>query len=238
MISTGGKRMVQVLLVEDDAMIAKIILYYLEKEKHYLVTWAKTAGEAMAFARDNYDVILLDIRLPDVNGIDLCDRLREWHNCPIIFISCLDDSDTIVRALEMGGDDYLTKPFDNKVLVARIEANLRRAHMDLQNSPQNSLSCDGFTLDARTHTLYKQDQQYSLSMMEYRVLRFFLQHPNRFYNSDELYKSVWGNDSFGDVRTVLVHIHNLRKKIEDDYSAPKYLKNVWGKGYIFNPKGK
>jgi DNA-binding response OmpR family regulator len=74
--------------------------------------------------------------------------------------------------------------------------------------------------------------------MEYRVLRFFLQHPNRFYNSDELYKSVWGNDSFGDVRTVLVHIHNLRKKIEDDYSAPKYLKNVWGKGYIFNPKGK
>ena len=233
-----GVEMTQVLLVEDDAMIAKIIQYYFQQGEHYQLTWAKTAGEALAFARDNFDVILLDIRLPDVNGIDLCGRLREWHNCPIIFISCLDDSDTIVRALEMGGDDYLTKPFDNKVLVARIEANLRRAHMDLQDSPQNALTCDGFTLDARTHTLYKQDQQHRLSMIEYRLLLFFFQHPDRYYTSDELYKSVWGNDSFGDVRTVLVHIHYLRKKIENDYASPKYLKNVWGKGYIFDPKGR
>lgn len=230
--------MIQVLLVEDDALIAKVIQYYFQQEKHYLVTWAKTAGEAIASARDDFDVILLDIRLPDVNGIDLCDRLREWHNCPIIFISCLDDSDTIVRALEMGGDDYLTKPFDNKVLVARIEANIRRAHMDSQNNPQNTLTFNEFAIDAATHTLIKQGQQNKLSIMEYRILRFFLQHPNRFYTANELYKLVWGNDSFGDVRTVLVHIHNLRKKIEDDYADPKYLKNIWGKGYIFNPKGK
>lgn len=229
--------MIQVLLVEDDALISKVIQYYFQMEEHYRVTWVKTAGEAMACARDDFDVILLDIRLPDVNGIDLCERLREWYNCPIIFISCLDDSDTIVRALENGGDDYLTKPFDNKVLVARIEANLRRAHMDLQDRPLNILACDGFSLDATTHTLLKQDQQYALSMMEYRILKFFMQHPNRFYTANELYKLIWENDSYGDVRTVLVHIHNLRKKIEDDYTAPKYLRNTWGKGYVFNPKG-
>ncbi|HML40219.1 MAG TPA: response regulator transcription factor [Bellilinea sp.] len=227
----------KVLLVEDDPLIAKVIQYYFDQEKRYLVTWAKTAGEALAFARDDFDVILLDIRLPDVNGIDLCDRLRTWHNCPIIFISALDDSDTIVKALEMGGDDYLTKPFDNKVLVARIEANIRRAHMDLHNHPSNALAFDGYIVDAHKHILTKDGHDYPLSIMEYRILRFFLQHPNRFYTANELYKLVWGNDSYGDVRTVLVHIHNLRKKIESDNTTPKYIKNVWGKGYIFNPKG-
>ena len=100
--------MTEVLLVEDDSVIARIIQFYLKKEQRYEVTWAKTAGEAIGESRRHFDVILLDILLPDVNGIELCAKLREWHKCPIIFISCLDNAETIVNALEAGGDDFIT----------------------------------------------------------------------------------------------------------------------------------
>lgn len=149
--------MTRVLLIEDDALVAKVIFYYLEQAETYQIVWAKTGGEAFANARDNFDVILLDILLPDVDGVDLCARLREWHDCPIIFISCLDSSDTIVRALEQGGDDFLVKPFDNKVLEARIQANLRRYNKNIQPT-QNILECQGFTLDARRHVVVKAEE--------------------------------------------------------------------------------
>jgi len=108
--------LINVLLIEDDPLVANVILYYLGQSETYEVVWAKTGGEAFANARDKYDVILLDVLLPDVNGIDLCARLREWHDCPIIFISCLDSSDTIVRALELGGDDFLVSPLTTRFL--------------------------------------------------------------------------------------------------------------------------
>jgi len=229
--------MIKVLLVEDDPLIAQIVQYYLQKQGSYELEWARDCGEAMASARDHFDVILLDVLLPDANGIDLCAQLRKWHHCPIIFLSCIDDSETIVRALERGGDDYIVKPFDNKILEARIQANLRRIRMDHEEAPENLLSCKGYILDAREHVVYKGKEKIALSPMEYRVLRFFMQNPKEYYNSDELYKKIWGKDYYGDVRTVLVHVHNIRQKTEDDPSNPRYLKNVWGKGYIFDPKG-
>lgn len=225
--------MVHVLLVEDDVAIAKIIQYYLKQEKRYEVVWAKTAGEAMASGRFRFDIILCDILLPDVNGIDLCVSLRQWHSCPIIFISCLDDSDTIVQALERGGDDFIVKPFDNKVLVARIEANLRRMQRQVQKNRDQSISFQGFTLNVLQHMVIRGDKTYKLSDIEYRILAFFVQNPNRFYTAEEIYQAVWGNDTYGDVRTVVVHIHNLRKKVEEDSSNPRYLKSEWGQGYIF-----
>lgn len=229
--------MVQVLLIEDDPIIAKVLKYYLSKDGGYIVRWAQDAGEAFAFARDRFDVILIDVMLPDVNGIELCSRLRVWHNCPIIFISCIDDSDTIIRALEMGGDDYLVKPFDNKILAARIQANLRRVRMEHEEKPRNALICGGFTLDAEKHCVIKNETNVPLSPMEYRILLFFMQNPYIYFSTGELYKRLWGKDSYGDVRTVLVHIHNIRKKIEEDSSTPVHLVNDWGQGYMFDPKG-
>ncbi|MCI8402307.1 MAG: response regulator transcription factor [Lachnospiraceae bacterium] len=224
--------MIHVLLIEDDAAIAKIIRYYLRQEKNYDVVWARTAGEAMACGRDQFDVVLCDILLPDVNGIELCASLRQWHSCPIIYISCLDDSDTIVRALEQGGDDFIVKPFDNKVLVARIQANLRRAGSRVQER-NRKLEFEGFCLDLVQHTVLRDMETYKLSDIEYRILSLLIQNANRYFTAEEIYRAVWGSDHYGDVRTVLVHIHNLRKKIERIPSEPVYLKSEWGHGYLF-----
>ena len=134
--------MTKVLLIEDDPLVAKVILYYLEQAETYETTWAHSGGEAFAHAREYFDVILLDILLPDADGVELCGRLRNWQACPILFISCLDNSDTIVQALEAGGDDFITKPFDNKVLVARVRAVLRRYQTGAQPAEDTARSKD------------------------------------------------------------------------------------------------
>ncbi|ABR49145.1 two component transcriptional regulator, winged helix family [Alkaliphilus metalliredigens QYMF] len=229
--------MIKVLLVEDDTLVAKIILYYLEQAETYEVIWAKTGSEAYANARDKFDVILLDILLPDVNGLDLCSRLTEWHDCPIIFISCLDCSDTIVQALERGGDDFIVKPFDNKILEARIKANLRRANKS-PNKANNILACTGFKLDANRHIVVKNEGELKLSSTEFKILSFLMQNPGQYYTPKELYYKIWGAKSYGDPRTVIVHIHNIRNKIEEDVNNPRFLKMEWGQGYYFDPKGK
>ena len=156
--------MIRILLVEDDPVIRDTTSYFLKCQQNFEVVCADTGGEALSHAREKFDVILMDILLPDTNGMDLCQRLRSWHHCPIIFTSCLDD-------------------------------------------------------------------------MEYRSLTLFIRHPNTLFTANELYRKIWGKESLGDVRTVQVHIHNLRSKIEPDPAKPIYLKNVWGKGYIFRPEG-
>jgi DNA-binding response OmpR family regulator len=236
-LNKGVKLVTRVLLIEDDPLVAKVIFYYLEQAETYQIVWAKTGGEAFANARDDFDVILLDILLPDVDGIDLCSRLREWHDCPIIFISCLDSSDTIVRALEHGGDDFLVKPFDNKVLEARIQANLRRYNKNVQPT-QNILECQGFTLDARRHVVVKPECEIKLSGTEFKILSFLMQNKSKYFTPKELYLKIWGEKSYGDTRTVIVHIHNIREKIENDPDNPRFLKMEWGKGYYFDLSGK
>lgn len=230
--------MTRILLVEDDPVIARIIKFYLEQEARYEVTWAKTAGEAIACAREDLDVILLDVLLPDVNGIELCARLRDWQKCPVIFISCIDNSETIVSALEAGGDDFVTKPFDNKVLVARIEANIRRAAGPTPETDGSSIVCAGFELDVHARLVRKGGLQSHLSPREFQILLFLMQNPNRFFTADELYRRIWGKESYGDIRCVLVHIHNIRKKVEEEPNRARFLKNVWGKGYVFDPLGR
>lgn len=225
----------RVLIVEDDKEIARIIRYYLSQDNLYEVVSAASAEEALFLARDAYDIILLDVGLPDQSGIDLCAQLRQWHDCPILFISCLDDSNTIISALQQGGDDYIVKPFDNEILHARIQANLRRWRNDRQQKKTvNELRCASFTLNAQTHELTKTDGTcYPLVPMEFKILAFLMQHAGQCYKASELYNHIWGKSNYGDHRTVVVHIHNLRKKIEQDPAEPQLLQSVWGKGYCF-----
>lgn len=230
--------MIRVLLVEDDAMIREMTRIFLESQKRFEVVCAASGEEALAHAKDPFDVILLDILLPDTNGMQLCQTLRSGHHCPIIFTSCLDDVDTIVHALELGGDDFLTKPYDNKVLVARILANVRRVQMDAAEPSLRGYTCPAFRLDADSRSVHCRGEDIHLADMEYRILSLFVRNPNTFFTANELYQKIWGKDSLGDVRTVQVHIHNLRGKIEPDPAKPVYLKNVWGKGYIFQPEGR
>lgn len=147
--------MIRVLMVEDDPVIRDTTRYFLESQQNFSVTCADTGGEALSHAREIFDVILMDILLPDTNGVDLCQRLRSWHHCPIIFTSCLDDTETIVRALELGGDDFVSKPYDNKILLARIMANIRRVQMDAAEPSANGYHCAAFSLDANSHCVQK-----------------------------------------------------------------------------------
>ena len=225
----------KILLVEDDTMIAAGIVNDLSEYGCYAILTVSTVQQALAAATVPFDAILLDIMLPDGNGMKLCSQLNQMQRCPIIFISCLDDSSTIIEALGCGGDDYVCKPFDNGVLHARIQANLRRVKMEQGHVMQKKLECERFSLDSDTHILTIDGQEIFLISMEFRILAFLMQNVGKYFKSRELYAQIWGQDSQGDVRTVQVHIHNLRKKMGDDYAEPRYIKNVRGKGYTFDP---
>lgn len=225
-----------VLLVEDDRDIVNIVKRYLGADE-FTLTWCPNVDSIDRLGDRHFDVVLLDIMLGDANGLDVCARLRVRYDCPIIFVSAIDDSDTIVRALEMGGDDYVTKPFDAQVLVARIKANLRRSgsfHRDEQF--HESYECEGFTLDAQGHTATTRDgRECNLTPLEFRLLLFLIRNPEKYYTSEELYTNIWGKNCYGDTRTVIVLIHGLRKKIEMDPQAPRHLVNKRGRGYGFVP---
>ena len=226
--------MVRVLLVEDDPAIADITSYFLSAQPGYTVVCAHSGSEALSFARESFDVIIMDILLPDTDGINLCATLRQWHRCPIIFSSALDDTDTIVSALQRGGDDFIVKPYDHKILLARIEANLRRVRMEAaQNRPDTRFTYGPFSMDDANSQARLNGQTLRLSQMEYRLLAWFLHHPDQYATAEEIYLALWGEET-ANARTVQVHIHNLRKKIEADPSQPRYLRSVWGKGYILS----
>ena len=170
--------MIRILLVEDDPVIRDTTSYFLKCQQNFEVVCADTGGEALSHAREKFDVILMDILLPDTNGMDLCQRLRSWHHCPIIFTSCLDDTDTVVRALELGGDDFLTKPYNHKVLLARIMANIRRVQMDAAEPSVSGYHCAAFTLDSNSHCVEKDGRSIHLADMEYRILTLFIPTPS------------------------------------------------------------
>ena len=184
--------MIRILLVEDDPVIRDTTSYFLKCQQNFEVVCADTGGEALSHAREKFDVILMDILLPDTNGMDLCQRLRSWHHCPIIFTSCLDDTDTVVRALELGGDDFLTKPYNHKVLLARIMANIRRVQMDAAEPSVSGYHCAAFTLDSNSHCVEMDGRSIHLADMEYRILTLFIRHPNTFFTANELYRKIWG----------------------------------------------
>jgi DNA-binding response OmpR family regulator len=227
--------MAQILLVEDDHEICEILQFYLLQKPSYSVTVAHSAEEALALMPlRNFDLILLDILLPDENGLDLCEKLRQTTFCPIIFISCLSDDETVIRALTMGGDDYLIKPFQAPVLLARIEANLRRYSVSRTDNGASPLRAGDLTLDPARHTVARNSVPLALSPTEYELLAFFMRNPGRFIRFDELYEAVWQRPSMGDLRTLFVHIAHLRQKIEPDPSQPIYIRTHMRDGYIFS----
>lgn len=226
--------MYKILLVEDDIDICEIIKMYMANT-NYTVTTAGSSQEALKIAdEEDFDLILLDIMLPDITGIDLCSKLRKDFLCPIIFISCIDDDTTIVNALEMGGDDYLVKPFSCSVLMARIEANMRRVQMDRKNlSSVNTIILNDFTIYGNDCTVIKDGKKINLTPIEFKIITYMAENPERIITLEELYHKIWNEQSFDDVRTVKVHVSNLRKKIEDDPSEPKHIKTVRKIGYMF-----
>ena len=192
-----------------------------------------SAGTLRALEQARPDLILLDVMLPDVDGFELCRQIRQstvLARIPVIFLTARSDEVDRVLGLEIGGDDYMTKPFSPRELIARVKAHLRRGEMDADQPP---VSIGPFRLDRTARRVFLRERELDLTSTEFNLLEFFLAHPGRAYNRDQLLESVWGEQRFVTPRTVDVHIRRLREQIEEQPDDPRYLTTVRGFGYRF-----
>jgi len=228
--------MYKILVVEDDRENCEILEAYLSKSGKYETAVANDPKRALELAESrSFDLILLDIMLGDreMDGIELCVQLRKKIYCPILFLSCLNDDETIIRALRMGGDDYITKPFRYPVLEARIEAALRRNQMRSPTMAEE-LPVGDLVLSTKGHCLLKKDgETVYLSPTEFDLLLYFLNNEGTILRFEEIFQYVWKRPSYGDLRTVFTHVRNLRKKLEADPSDPQLIRTVPRDGYVF-----
>ena len=224
-----------ILLVDDDPDITEIICLYLSNA-NYTVTAAETCTEALRQLESHeFDLILLDIMLPDCDGVDFCYKIRGISPCPILFISCLDEEEKILKAFLSGGDDYIRKPFYPRELVARVDCHLRKteAGTSSEDKREEIIYAGDLKINQNTCEIYKHEDIIPLSPIEYDILLFMTENRERVLSYSEIYSRVWKNESFGDTRTVMVHVSNLRKKLEEK-NPEKYIKTVKKRGYVFN----
>lgn len=228
----------KILVVDDEPEMTELISLYLQREGYHVHT-ADNGSDALAIASAvRPDLILLDILLKGIDGIEVCQQLRRYSDVPILFLSCKSDDTDIIHGLSVGGDDYITKPFSPSQLVARVKAHLRRSARlsGMQPDEEETIRFDGLVIDLAGRTVEVNGKPVALSAKEFDLLAFLAKTPNRVFELDLLYREVWGTDSMGDTRTLMVHISNLRKKIENNPANPKWIVNVRGVGYKFNAK--
>ena len=228
--------MSRVLVVDDEKLIVKGIRFSLEQD-NYQVDCAYDGEEAWELAKTNtYDIVLLDVMLPKLNGFEVCQQIREFSNVPIIMLTAKGDDMDKILGLEYGADDYITKPFNILEVKARIKAIMRRMSPKKEAAPKNEnlfLEVKDMKLDIEGHRVYIRDKEINLTSKEFELLELLISHPNKVYSREKLLKLVWGADYPGDVRTVDVHIRRLREKVEENPGEPKYVHTKWGVGYYF-----
>ncbi|QJC50635.1 response regulator transcription factor [Paenibacillus albicereus] len=233
-----------VLMVDDEAEIIKLISLYLQSEKVRLRT-AASGEEALAIIESEpIDLVVLDIMMPGVSGIEVCLAIRERRQMPIIFLSAKSEEIDKIHGLSVGADDYVTKPFSPLELVARIKSQLRRyaalrpAAPGAAAMPSSVLRHDGIALDTLTREVTVEDAEIRLTPREFSILELLLRHPGRVYSMEQLYELVWQEPFYESANTVMVHIRKLREKIEENPRQPRYIKTVWGVGYKLEKLGR
>lgn len=227
----------RILVVDDDPLVCKGLKFNLERAG-YKVSTSSTAQRALEiFGRDFFDAAILDIGLPDDNGLDLCRALKKQRDIPIIFLTARRRELDEVVGLEIGADDYITKPFSADVLVAHLRAVLRRASAPTiaPLHERGSIIAGSFELDPVTHTARQNGVILDLAPREFELLHMFMSHPRRAFSSDELLEGVWGTEFAGQTHVLYVQIRGLRTKIEDEPSHPRYVVTLRGVGYKFVP---
>ncbi|RKL67130.1 DNA-binding response regulator [Salipaludibacillus neizhouensis] len=230
-----NRREKKILIVEDDQGIRELTSLYLEK-KGYKVVTADTGFEALELVNsEEPNLVLLDILLPGITGFDVCVKIRETSTVPVLFMSCKRDSEDKVQGFNAGADDYITKPFDLVELEARIQAILRRSGQapKVHQTTLRFLSVDQLSIDLKNFDVYVRKELVDLYTKEKQLLLILVKNPNQVFSAEQLYKQIWGMESYGDLKTVMVHISNLRRKIEVDPGKPKYIQTVRGFGYKF-----
>lgn len=228
----------KIMIVDNEMEIIQLMKLYLSREG-YEVVWTTDSTEAAALAQgENPDLILLDVVMPGMSGIELCGKIREQSDVPILFVSCKRQDMDKVLGLSIGGDDYITKPFSPAELVARVKAHLRRRNLrgssdrELTDTERNILSVGGLEIDLSAHTVIAEGSPVHLTAKEFELLVLLAKYPNRVFTGRQIFDNLW--DTYGieeDTRTVMVHISNLRKKIEPHPEKPQYIRTVRGVGY-------
>ncbi|MZD07424.1 response regulator [Streptomyces sp. SID5785] len=221
----------RVLVVDDDPTVAEVVAGYLDRAG-FLVDRAADGPTALTRAAARRpDLVVLDLMLPGMDGLEVCRRIRERGPVPVVMLTARGDEEDRILGLEVGADDYVTKPFSPRELVLRVESVLRRARPRTELRP---LRAAGLSVDPAGRRARRDGTELALTLREFDLLAFFLRHPGRAFSREDLMREVWGWE-FGDLSTVTVHIRRLRGKVEDDPARPRLIRTVWGVGYRFEP---
>ncbi|HIT86113.1 MAG TPA: response regulator transcription factor [Candidatus Ornithomonoglobus intestinigallinarum] len=231
-----------ILIVEDEQNINDILVYTFAKEGYKTLSATDGVKGLEMALNENPDLILLDIMLPGMDGYDVCKKVREKSNVPIIMLTAREDEVDKVLGLEFGADDYITKPYSVRELTARVKANLRRslfAASELKNEDRapgdvNTIVSGDLTINTERYEVTKKGKVIDITLREFDLLKFLAMQPDKIFSREKLLENVWGYEYYGDVRTVDVTVRRLREKIEDDPSMPKYIITKRGVGYYFN----
>ncbi len=221
----------EILVIEDDRSIQELIRLYLERDG-FEIRLASDGNEGLESVYESPPaLVILDIMLPGIDGWEVCRRIRDAHSIPIIMLTARDAVSDRINGLELGADDYVTKPFDPRELVARVRAVLRRS----QGETETHLEFYDFSMNYEQRRVIREGSDVYLTAKEFDLLWLLANHPGRVFTRDQLLDQVWGYEFYGNVRTVDVHIRHLREKIEPDSGNPRYILTVWGVGYKFEP---
>ncbi|MBQ7564054.1 MAG: response regulator transcription factor [Lachnospiraceae bacterium] len=228
--------MSKILIIEDENAIAELEKDYLELSDFEVEI--ETDGEIglEKALKNDYDLFILDLMLPGVDGFEICKQIRENKNTPVIIVSAKKDDIDKIRGLGLGADDYMTKPFSPSELVARVKAHLSRyERLVASNSvvKNDIIEIRGLKIDKTARRVYVDGEEKILTTKEFDLLTFLAQNPNHVYTKEELFREIWDMNSIGDIATVTVHIKKIREKIEFDTSNPQYIETIWGVGYRF-----
>lgn len=227
--------MSRILIVEDEVAIADLEKDYLELSGFEVeVENDGTSGLARALAED-FDLFILDLMLPGIDGFEICKRIREKKNTPILMVSAKKDDIDKIRGLGLGADDYVTKPFSPSELVARVKAHLARYERLIGSvTPENDIvEIRGIKIDKTARRVWVNGEEKQFTTKEFDLLTFLAENPNHVFTKEELFKEIWNMDSVGDIATVTVHIKKIREKIEMNTAKPQYIETIWGVGYRF-----
>ncbi len=227
--------MSRILIVEDEEAIADLEKDYLElSDFEVKIENTGDAGLETALAEE-FDLIILDLMLPGMDGFEVCKHIREKKDVPILMVSAKKDDIDKIRGLGLGADDYITKPFSPSELVARVKAHMARYSRLVGSGHESNdyVEIRGLKIDKTARRVYVDDEEKSFTTKEFDLLTFLAENPNHVFTKEELFRKIWNMDSIGDIATVTVHIKKIREKIEYDTSNPQYIETIWGVGYRF-----
>ena len=223
----------RLLLVEDDMEISQMLKNYLTTENFEVVSAVDGEEAFEKWNQNSYDLVLLDLMIPKISGMEVMQHIRESSTVPIIIVSAKDSDSDKTLGLGLGADDYITKPFSVAEVLARIKANIRRntQYSNTSEPKQKTIGVGDLIMGLDDYSVTKKREKVDLTVKEYEILKLFLQNPKKVYTKEQIYSLVWNDVYFGDENAVNVHISRLRNKIEDNPREPKYIVTVWGIGY-------